>query len=742
LSKAKDLSAARQVLRDALRELEDRALNRRDRTQAIGIANERRARAKLPKLAATTVGGWFADGTPARDFESLWALVEVLLEWSEEQQRHRKRSPTGAQTAGERAADFAHWKKLWERAKDHQNPATASTGAPELNAYLTAAREAGTRHPYPGILDREESLPSLPDVYMRQQARTGTSDSPHEPSLVDVTSAGSNASSAVPANEVFQTDKSICLLLAGPGGGKSTLLRTHLADSAECWLDRRAGKTVPIMVKARALTSKDTLPKTLAKAATSELKQYGLLDALTAEFFRRPPRSGVRWLVLIDGLDEIPDASIRRTVLRMLASTAAAAPALYQFVVATRPLPAWELDELGSEVPRFELQPFSRDDLLGYATQWFRSLYDPGRHAKTFMTELEHSNLDVLARTPLMAFMLCQLYTAQPGRQLPEGRSAVYKLFVDQLYRNNAHKQVADTLQRAIASLENSLQHPPDRKAVRRAAKRAIDHLPQLVEYLAHRRHLGNTAPAVVVLTDHPLGKCPEPVDQPRWKRFLGDILRPVGLLSEQAGDFSFLHQTLLEYLAVRNVPNPAAAARLLVSAESDHAFRWDRLPLAWEPSYLGFLVEAAGDDFAADLRAMARGDTGITGCQLIARLASLGIKIPMQVIRTNADTLNAMARRASNGFWVRVRAAEALAQSGDPRGANVLDTLARATSHSVRERVEALEALARVDAPRGADLLDTLARDPNQDSMLRVRAAEALAKMRKRSEGDLPGAD
>ncbi|WP_055589294.1 hypothetical protein [Peterkaempfera griseoplana] len=69
--------------------------------------------------------------------------------------------------------------------------------------------------------------------------------------------------------------------------------------------------------------------------------------------------------------------------MQTLTGTAAAqpAPALYWFVVATRPLPTWALDTLGPRVPRFELEPFSRDDLLTYATHWCRAPDEPARHA-------------------------------------------------------------------------------------------------------------------------------------------------------------------------------------------------------------------------------------------------------------------------------------------------------------------------------------------------------------------------
>ncbi len=204
------------------------------------------------------------------------------------------------------------------------------------------------------------------------------------------------------------------------------------------------------------------MPAVLAKATTRALSRFGLLDELTAEFFRRQPRTGVPWLVLVDGVDEIPDTDTRRAVLRLLAGVTAGQPTLYRFVVATRPLPARELDTLGPQVPRFQLQPFSGDNLLDYATKWFRDLENPGRHAKAFISGLQRSRLDVLARTPLMASMLCQLYAADPTRPLPEGRTSAYKAFVDLIYEQNTHKPVASTHDEAIQRLKGRHQIPKD----------------------------------------------------------------------------------------------------------------------------------------------------------------------------------------------------------------------------------------------------------------------------------------
>ncbi|MEV5385667.1 NACHT domain-containing protein [Streptomyces sp. NPDC052721] len=394
MSKEGEISAGRHALRKALRELEVTALEGRSRTEAIDEANVWLQQAGLARLRPTTVGGWFEKGSPAQDFVFLWALVRVLLEWS----GYPSAGTLTGSSRGEAAARWRSterlWKSLWEQAKATQPRAVAAASTPLMTAYLKAARASARQHPYPGVLG-PAGLPALSDVYVRQKARSPAKDNPDSPSPDDATTPENQPGPVVPATEVFGEDHEICLLLGGPGGGKSTLLRSHLADSADEWLDNRTGKTIPVMVNASALTGTDLLPTVLARTITANLRQAGLLVELTADFFRDPPQAKVPWLVLVDGLDEIPDADTRNAVLTTLANAAGTG---HRFVVATRPLPATELGTLGPNVPHYELQPFSHSDVRTYAMHWFRPLDDPGHHSEAFMAGLGRRRLSARGR--------------------------------------------------------------------------------------------------------------------------------------------------------------------------------------------------------------------------------------------------------------------------------------------------------------------------------------------------------
>ncbi|MEU4494212.1 NACHT domain-containing protein, partial [Streptomyces sp. NPDC023998] len=742
-----DLSAERQMLRDELRKLEGTALKGRNRIAAINEANKRRKMSQYPPLQPTTVGTWFEKGTPAMDFEDLWALVEVLLEWSG-QPRPTRSGPASVKE------DWENTRKLWKirygQAKSSRPASAPPAGiSPALKGYLAAVGETAGAHPYPwsddASGDRHVHVPDLTDVYVRQQATPQSSTDDEGPGPENTTSARTAASPGQHAGEVFRSNSSITVLLAPAGSGKSTLLRTHRADSASRWLRDGADATMPVLVNADALTTPDLLPDALAKAAAKELTRFALLEKLPADLFRHPSRPKTPWLVLVDGLDEIPNAETRRAVVQTLTETAEAHPALYRVVVATRPLPTRELDTLGPHVPRFELQPFSPQDLQTYATNWFRDLDDPARHAQAFTAGLERSRLDVLARTPLMAFLLCQLYKTDPRRSLPHGRTGVYQACVKRLYETNAHKNIRATHNEAIRHLKDRHQIHRDNVAAEQAARHVREHLPELIDYLAHARINGNAAPAVEILTSHLHVKRPQGLAEHLWGAFIGDLLRPTGLLTEQADDFHFLHQTFLEYHAARHATrNERACAELLDELfPPRRLWRWRRQAYgaapgqvsAPEPSYLGFLLDAllaSPGGIAAEttkrIQALTR-QGGAPACQFLVNQVALRTNLPTE---PTATQLTRFAQNKALDNLTRVDAAWGLAwvEGYRDRAAQLSAQLADDTTLDDFARLDAARGLAWVEGYRdaGANRLIVFAEDATLTDFHRVDAARGLA--------------
>ncbi|MFB7335688.1 HEAT repeat domain-containing protein [Streptomyces adustus] len=632
----------------------------------------------------------------------------------------------------------------------------AATELPDngrLTEYLKAARSAAGRHPYPLIVDIPEEERRLALIYQGLQAtpqhgprldgrgeRTGTPGTDGGPS----------------AAEAILTGERTVVVVAGPGGGKSSLLRTCLDQGAARWLTGHGEGVVPVLIRATALDGQ--LSEALAAAVNKELAADLGEEFLPPAFFANPPRPGVRWLVLVDGLDEIPDTEGRRRILRLIAATAKGARAdLYRFVVATRRLPGAELDVLGPEVPRYDLRPFRRDDLQQVASRWFvlLKLPDAEAQARQLTQKLEQGRLTELARIPLMASLLCQFHILKPDQPLPKDRSGIYGKFVEQLYKQNVHKQVGEIQGRAVADLTRIFQVPQESEAVREAAVAVQNSLEKLIEYLAHHRASGAGGRAVEVLATHPLARCPANVGPAHWNRFLESLLHTTGLLVEDGGDCSFLHQTFQEFLAVRYLTRDArAAARALHKAfhQPVHDGLLTRSPALslrlclgkyWHApsqndSYVGFLIDATQKD---NLELCTRYLTRLAspravgpGHGFLAEQAQLGTRLPSPVLHTVGQVLYALATdtpshgpQTSSGNELRVQGAEQLAQLGDPRAADVLHGLATDTTFRGNDRVKAAMTLAGL-GPRGADLLLSLVTDTTLDDRARVQAAKALA--------------
>ncbi|MFC8507760.1 NACHT domain-containing protein [Streptomyces sp. NPDC057411] len=586
--------------------------------------------------------------------------------------------------------------------------------------------------------------PSLADVYVPRRATVRAARAP------------------VAADHVFTGGDPIRVLLAGPGQGKSTLLRHHLLSASRRLLAEAADGDAaaigfPVLIRAGELLGAPLLAPALAHAVTEEYGPYGLSEALTEDFFRRPPRPGARWLVMVDGVDELPDRTARLSLLDRLAREAGKADTPYRFLVATRPLPGGELDRLPRAAGHFTLEPFTDADVRSYVRKRLHALPDADRHVRAFLDGIRRTRLEELARIPLMTAMLCQLYEADTDRPLPDGRAGVFRSFVELLYEENVHKGVGDLHDRAIRTLVDRYQIPEGRRTVETAAERARGHLPVLIDHLAHERIGGNRAPAAAILAAHPDARRPDKVKAPLWEALLASLLRASGLLAGQGDDVEFLHRTLLEYHAARHATRDPRARALLFDRLFPGRRLRDRLrragrrtptgesldPLGLEPSYLGFLLDALlsaeRPTAAATLRALEDlfGSADAGGYHLLKAQIQLGSSLPREKV---ARWLTACANSPAVGDGSRVEAAWYLAELEGhfDDGARLLARLAGDRALQPDHRTWAAEILAGLDGHEGdgATLLLHLLEDVAPDTYLVLGVAQGLARLG--SHGDL----
>lgn len=547
-----------------------------------------------------------------------------------------------------------------------------------LYAYLDAGTLAADEHPQPGL---SSAAAGLTAIYTPQQIQRH--------GLHNVLNIRLDQGMS-PAGSLLDLDGD-AVVVAGPGGGKSSLLRKLMVDGIARWRLGHPNAEVPVLIQATDLAAGMPLSAAFATAVSRDLSRFGLLEPLPEEFFQTPPRPGGRWLVLVDSLDEIIDAEIRHHVLHMLASISSRS---HRFVVCTRPLPDRQLDVLGARTPQYELQPFSYDQIEEFSKLWFAAagVIDTAETARSFAAAINRAAVEELACTPLMATMLCHLHLADPSAPLPGGRSGIFTRFIELLSERFYSRGTGGIYVQARASLE---RYGPG--AVE-AAERAVTHIPDVIEELAAHQNEDDGVKAAEFIAAHPELPRPESVAQAIWDEFVRDALRRTGLLV--GGELRFSHHTLMEYLSARHIAKDEAAHAVALREgltavdRRVHAIGLSIPAPAPEASYLGFLLDARDPPRTA-LKLLDRMATrrNIAGCEFITDLARLGTALPQRTIQ-----------KTSRVLWKRIH---------------------RKRMHSLADRTRAVAALAELDSDRGADFMAEMAADPGNLGIRKRKIAD-----------------
>jgi hypothetical protein len=602
---------------------------------------------------------------------------------------------------------------------------------PQLSRYLAAVQDAARRHPYPGVLPSGgRTLPWLGEVYLRQEARQGLPSSGEDSTPgrgVELVEAGPRRGQEVLAGSER------CVVIAGPGGGKSSLLRCYTAEMARQCQGGQPDVGLPVLVSAADLAERRPLPVLLAQSVTRALSVHGQVRELDPGFFEQAPWGGGRWQVLVDGLDEVTDPATRADIVNTIVTARGVDQRPYRFVITTRPLPG-ELDRLGEDVPRYHLEPFAVDDLHELARRWFAVCEVPEgeQEAAQFVRGVYERGILEMARIPLMATMLCQLYASYPGRPLPGSRGELYRRFVDLLrerFRAGDHTGINAQVERDLQGWEPGEQDH---------ARGVLGHLPDLIARWAAHQHAGGTRSAVDFLLTQPGSQRPRSgplggISEDRWRDFLRACLLRTGVLVERADRIAFLHHTFLEYFATRTLHDPVSevCTRIQAQEQPQKGSQPRRARNRFkDSSYLGFLLDdpAVATSSEVEQRLVSLAGAGIEGCTFIIELRRYGCPLTDRVVDTATATLDAIISEHDRGNLERVDAAVRLTELAPERGEGYLDGFARDSALPGQYRVAAGEGLAGVAPESGRTLLTWLARDSDLDAWHRVLAAEELA--------------
>ncbi|GAB2620559.1 hypothetical protein GCM10027168_60770 [Streptomyces capparidis] len=520
------------------------------------------------------------------------------------------------------------------------------------------------------------------------------------------------------------------LLMEGvAGAGKSTFVRRVAGALAEARLtdgpppEEFAGVSgVAVVVPAAHLTGDAPLPVLLRDSVRGRLG-VRLARELPADFFERAPDEGP-WLLLVDGLDEIPDPVDRERVLGTAAADAARPDSPYRWVVTTRPLGPGEPEPLREAgFGRCALAPFDDDQLRALARSRLAGdapgAAPGGRRAAdervaAFLREVDVSGLRQLVRTPLLAAITLAIHHRAGGQGLPSGRPGLYREFVSYLLTGREGEAGRRAAFRAAALAAG---------AGERAADWLYDHRVALLQHLASRT-LADGGPLPDAAARWTRDRVPELPDfLVGWPEIVLGLLTGSGLLTndEETGALRWTHRSLADYLAAREAadalpvgwPGDARDAdpllrRALAGEDQEQAV----LTLAcWaerRPAEAGRLLEwlaAASDGF--DPLLLGHGGGIVIGedstrldrhAALAGRLMAEGVAAPEPLAERILDRLLERARSMFTGdHFCRIVAA----QPRRDRARSALLAMAGDDRLPPAARADAVVTLGRVLGPR-----------------------------------------
>ncbi|MCI3224794.1 NACHT domain-containing NTPase [Streptomyces sp. NP-1717] len=357
-------------------------------------------------------------------------------------------------------------------------------------------------------------------------------------------------------------DRQRVLLRGAAGSGKTTLVQwlavNAARDSFPGQLTHLGGR-IPVVLPLRTLVRGAALPAPedfLSAAGHPLSPPAGWMESVLTEG---------RGLLLVDGVDEMPEADRARTkewLVKLLAA--------YQHtavVVTTRPTAVDDKWLSRKEFTEFQLLPMNRRDVTAFVRRWHTTARSITRR------DSERSELDAyeqqllstlprkqdlarLATNPLMCAMICALHRDRRGF-LPDNRMKLYGAALTMLLVRRDHE-------RAIGAPEGLTVAEEEQQKI----------LQEIAYWMIRNEIAEAEQDDVIGLIARLLPAMPQvatPEDAPQVFRFL---LHRSGLLrAPTARTVDFIHRTFLDYLGARAA---VEAQDINMIASHAHEAQWE----------------------------------------------------------------------------------------------------------------------------------------------------------------------
>ncbi|MFF7685347.1 NACHT domain-containing protein [Streptomyces syringium] len=361
-------------------------------------------------------------------------------------------------------------------------------------------------------------------------------------------SALRTVSSPQRAEEALAGQKRV-LLRGAAGSGKTTLLQWLAATVASGGrlppgLGHLVG-CIPLTLPLRTLVREGRLPGPEEFLTAAALPLAGMPSA-QGWMTRRLTEGNV--LLLIDGVDEVPEADRRRT-LTWLKDLLAAYPDV-RYVVTTRPSAVrqgWLADAGFTEL---ELLPMSRSDVAAFIERWHTAAEkcappstgqaerDRLSAFKEALTEAVVAKPDLgrLATNPLMCALICALNRSRRG-YLPHGRMELYRAALELLLVRRDR--------------EREIVVGPDGPELDQAQQVAL--LQKIAYWLIRNGRSEVEIDKAVEIIERALPAMPAVAARGNAQQILRHLVLRSGLLRTPTSEtLDFIHRTFQDYLGAR----------------------------------------------------------------------------------------------------------------------------------------------------------------------------------------------
>ncbi|HLK01834.1 MAG TPA: NACHT domain-containing protein [Streptosporangiaceae bacterium] len=363
------------------------------------------------------------------------------------------------------------------------------------------------------------------------------------------------------------------IITGDPGSGKSTLLKAYGVGVLEGrHVMTRSTRVVPYFVRLRELAKFVTPQQGLAEFITGEvLRRQGFFDAERGKAFFQHTVARRQAMVLLDGLDEVPDDK-QRAVLGAIRSfmrdESEECPTSRATILLTCRTQNFQMIRT-NWVPAFArpehvyaLAPLRDSEIVAYV-QKFRHKFKTVDGPAQFMNSIRASGntgadrtIDLL-RAPLVLAMAVGLYAHRPAR-IPNTIAKLYKAMIEEMLERHGFKQEAPE-----DSLLNFRMNDKYR-FLRRFALTAVK----------NSGVFGDFTKTQLAACSAELAPSLEAVDDPRG--LVDEIIKHSSLLTAQEHSdlYFFAHQSIQEFLAAEELQHQPDGDAFLLARATDMNWR------------------------------------------------------------------------------------------------------------------------------------------------------------------------